>query len=306
MGKGEAFKFCCKIVRNDDSKPVPVLDIIEEKIDRCKYALPALADTKGADEFTNDVFSVYFKFSESNSSTVLKLYKCDEEVKTLNNDDYGTFYPFGFHQNDGKKYIGYKIEWHKILIDTDLGEGDYYVKAESITVTGRPAEQQSFVWCLQTYLSRIANNTTRLEWIHNGIIGDWEKDDETYSFDNWYGGLRIPNSIVYNEGVEKEVRERQFKNGLYQDVKRESVPVWDYSIEQAPWFLHRYLSVDVTDAEEIRVTDYNFRNPIKNIIDKNVKIASSYEPEWNNYGSSQGAVVFKIQQKQNRFKKLFC
>lgn len=307
MAQGEAFKFCCTIIRDNDSAPNPVLDIVEELDERCTFSLPALADVNSTDEFKNDVFSVYFKWAESSQNATMKLFRCDEEVKTLDNNDYGTFYELGFHQDDGKKYIGYKIDWKKILEDPDLGEGEYYVLCEATTATGQAAaSKQSFLWCLNQYQQHRADKTTRLEWTHDGIIGDWEKDTDIYSFDNWYGGLRIPNSIIYNETYGKEYEEREFENGNTQDILNEDVPQWDYQIESAPWFLHRYLSLDVFKAEQILISDYNFRNPIKNMIQRSVKVSSDPDITWNNGANPNGSLTVQMEQKVNRHKKRFC
>lgn len=304
--RGDAFKINVKVLRT--GAPVQnSIEYLDEAQSRCEFLLPVLAELSGSDSFKNDVTSVYFGYSDFITGVVLKLYKCDEEVKTLNNNDYGVFYSFGFHEDEGKKYIGYKIYWQTILQDlTLLGAGTYYIKAECTTLSGS-FEEESFRYCLSEYTNARADQTVRLEWQSNGYNGNENNDRDIISYKglNWYNSLRLPNAIVNREKSSYEIEETQYSNGQIDFIKNEQTPEYTLEIAPIPNFLHKFIKTQALQSDELKVSDYNANNPLKPFLDKDVIFVGGYEPNWQ-LNSKNSSVNIQLKQKYNNLRKIYC
>lgn len=302
--KGEVFKKRFSVI-TDPAAEAPTIDYTDNYVERCSVKLPVLATPLNADPLQNDFTGFYFGYSSIVSSCVLKLYKCDELKATLNSTTYGTFFAFGFHDDGKKKYIGYKLNWKLVL--AAFGEGEYFVKCEATLITSQVIEENSFVYCLNTYYPSTADGTVRLEFIHNGIIGDWKRDADVKSFKdlNWYSSIRIPDAMIYGERAEFESEEIQYTNGEKQDVKLEQEPLYDLIIAKLPVDLHRYMRVEVLTSSDITVSDYNAINPLRPFLNKELKYRGNYEPQWKGL-SNTSSVLIGFKQKINNLRKRFC
>lgn len=289
MPRGEAFKKSFNVIRTGlpDNNSVEYLELVAA---RCAFKLKLLAvkgDTPDTDPLKNDRTSVYFGYSPIVSAVVLKLYKCDVEVKTLDNNDYGTFYPFNFHYDQYKKYIGYQINWQDIINDADLGEGEYFVRAECTTITGGTYEEDSFTWCLQNYTVPRANGTVRFEWYSWKIHGDRKIDKDIISFPNgtitgepksWYNSLRI-DGIILSENTNVEIEQDKFFTGQINDIKKEVKPVYDLLVKPHPYFIYQFLTNEVLCSQDMYLTDYNVNCRLKPFVMRNLNFPS-IEPNW--------------------------
>jgi len=196
---GEAFK--------KDFTFIPIGLITESTIEyadeftpnKCCFALPTLATLSNSDPYQNDITSVYFGYSSIASSVNIVLIKDGADIGSLIDDTYGTFYHFGFHENNEKKYIGYKLDWKSIL--TILGTGSYQLRFDITTIFATLESEYSFEYCLKNYTPASSDETVRIEFTHNGLIGNWKDDSDVRSFKDlsWYNSIRLPKAIVLPE-----------------------------------------------------------------------------------------------------------
>lgn len=304
--RGEAFKKDFTAIKTGAPEQATI-DYVEESADRCDFLLPVLAQLVGSDNLKNDVTSVYFGYSDYITGVTLKLYKCDDEVEVLNVNSWGQFYAYGFHEDEGKKYIGYKIFWQSILLDVDLGEGEYYIKAECTTITGGTFEEESIRYCLKSYTNARADETVRLEWINNGYLGNINNDRDVISYKglNWYNSLRLPNAIVNREKSEYESEEIQYSSGQIDDVTDEQTIIFDLEIAPIPNFLHKIIKTEALQSDELKVSDYNANNPLKPFLNKDLKRVGGYEPNWQ-LNAKYSSVTIQLKPKYNNLRKTFC
>jgi hypothetical protein len=302
--KGEAFKKVFTLIPTN-VKASPILALLDEIVQKCCFKLPLFADSASSDPLKNDNTSVYFGYSNMAVSATMYLYKNGTQIATLNNNTYGTFYAFGFYNDGIKSYTGYQINWKAVLLAH--GAGAYYVKCDALLITTATITEYSFDYCLKQYSTAIADGTVRIEFWHNGIIGDWIIDTDKRSFKglNWYNSIRLPNAMIYNSRGENEYEEIQYSNGQMQDSKMEQRALFDLIIEPLPELLHLYLRKEALMSDRIVVSDYNNRSPLKPFLERELKFRGNYEPNWQGI-ADRSSVLIQFEQRYNNLKKLHC
>lgn len=300
---GDAIKKDFLLIMKSGASPTTI-SYLESAAERCCFKLRVLADEASTLEYKNDVTSVYFGYHQNVTNVVLSLWKNDVDTE-VDLEDYGDLEVYGFHEDDGKKYIGYQINWKSILEDADLGEGEYFIRATKTMLVGAEETEDSFTWCLQQFTNARADGTVKIEFTHNGIIGDYLIDEEQKSFKglNWYNSIRLEGQ-VYGEKSEFETEEIQYNNGTKIDVKVDQNPIYELILNPMPNFLHRYMKIEALLGDEILVTDYNTNNPLKPIVQKAVLFAGNYEPQWKGQNPN-ASVAIQLEQKINNLRKRF-
>lgn len=281
------------------------IDYADDVIEQCCFDLPLFASTTSTDTFKNDVTSCYYGYSNLVDSVEMKLLKGGDVVATLNDNTYGDFYDFGFHENGDKKYIGYKINWREVLIA--FGEGLYQVRFDLITIFASTVYDYWFPYCLKNYSVGNIDETVRLEFWHSGIIGNWKDDKDRRSFKDleWYNSIRFPKAMIYNARREFTSEQIQYSNGFIQDVKMEQTPLYDLIVDRMTNELHNYIGSEVVTADKIVLTDYNSKSPLKPFINKELKFRGNYEPNWQQL-NNKPSVLIQFEQRYNNLRKRFC
>jgi hypothetical protein len=302
--RGEAFKKTFKFIPATVAT-VPTIDYADSFQERCTFELPVIADSATSDTFKNDTTSVYFGYSSIVNTVDLELYKCDELQAPLNANTYGTFYALGFHTDGIKNYIGFKINWK--LVMAAFGVGEYYVKSTANLITGQTFEEYSLTYCLKQYTQTNVDGTVRIEFTHNGIIGDYKIDKDSKSFEGlqWYNSIRLPEAMVYNERSEFESEQIQYTNGMMQDTKLEQTPKYDLICGLLPNEIHRFIRTEVVTSDNIIITDYNGVSPLRPFVNKELKFTGNYEPNWQGL-SNKSSVLIGFEQRYNNLRKRFC
>jgi hypothetical protein len=283
----------------------PTIDYADDVFQRCCFELPIVASTASTDTLKNDITSAIYGYSNLADAVEMKLLKEGSVVATLNNNTYGTLYDFGFHEDGGKKYIGYKVDWRLVLIA--FGEGQYQIRFDITTIFASTVFDYWFTYCLKNYSVPIVDETVRLEFYHNGIIGNWKDDKDRRSFKglDWYNSIRFPKAMIYNSRREFESEEIQYDNGFLQDVKLEQKPLYDLIVEPMTNELHNYVGCEVVTSDEIIVTDYNSRSPLRPFVNKELKFKGNYEPNWQGL-ANKSSVLLQFEQRYNNLRKRFC
>lgn len=291
------------IAQNPIDEETTVLE--PKKLDCCSDLVwNVLADSTSAELLKNDQNSFLWWFNKDAISTaVLSLVKKDgTEIVLTNNSTYGTPFDYGFYINGFReKLVGYLIDWRKVLLV--LGEDMYSVKCVTTSIFGDTNTKLSENYCLKQYTVERANNTVRIEYYLNGIIGLNRFDDKSKDLGNlnWYNSHRFTGYFQYVKSDYK-TDYVQYDNGQREFVEDEQEPEYLLSLKGIPMFKHDVLRTDILQADNTIITDYNYKN-IDNYFQKNVQKSSSYEPKWNALRTKLASVELKFKQKYNQLKK---
>lgn len=311
MGLGTCIKQNFKVIRDN---PITVvndfgLDVLNRD---CCFILNVLAQTVGSDPFKNDMSSVIFFYSNAFTGASMVLEKLVngewEEVETLDNNEYGTLYEYGFKENSKEeKLMGYVLEWQLVLQDLDLGEGSYRIKTiEQNILSEEETNQYSMQFCLKEYTPARADGTVRIDYWHTGIMGDLADDKKTKDYDDltWFNEIRLPDSIFgYNKSSYEETHVR-YENGRQVYLKDDQVQSYTLKTGRLPSLIHDILRSDILQAEQMAVTDYNSVNPVKHE-NRYVRKSSGYEPAWNT-GTLLASVQIDFIQEYQNFRHKRC
>lgn len=283
------------------------LDFSETTSDCC-IKLPVLAETVFTSNYFNDITAPLFFWGPGFSTADLKLQKYTSgawaDTATLNVSTWGTAYTYGFFTNIySEKAIGYKLQWKLVL--AAFGEGNYRIKSTGTRLIGGALiSKYSFEFCLSEYTANRADETVRFEWYLNGTIGNPEKDStkRDYGTLNWYNQFRLPDSKFGWDSSPFEHEFVKYQNGKKTWLKDSQVEEYLLKIGRMDNSIHRYIKIDVLQADEINITDYNIFNANRHQSREVIHIGS-YEPNWDT-GSLLADVEVKFAQRyQNHIHK---
>lgn len=275
-----------------------------------------LADINSPDEFTNDVTSFHWWMDDVVDSATMILTKFSEdlgdydEIATLNNNDLGAYYSLGSYVNGfNEKFIGYQLEWRKVLIAH--GSGSYKIKLNASSAIGNTGQLISDEYCMKQYTPERANGTVKIEYYLNGIFGKNDNDygrrdysDKTKGLINWYNSLRLNGIFSYVKSTYQDDYTR-YNNGSRQWVKSEQEPEYKLILKPHNWKVHEIMRTDVLQADEILITDYNSKNFAK-WIQKSVQKTSEYPPKFHLNQSQNASVELTFRQAINNNKRSRC
>lgn len=287
----------------------PSLDVAASTtVDCCgDFSLKVLADTEDDDEFKNDrtTFHKYYN-SLVVDTALMELHKWNgseyEKVADLDNDDYGTYYQYGFFTNDASEsFVGYEVDWRLVLDEFEAGS--YKIKLNVHTVLDEEFSVYSDEYCLKKYSAARANGTMKIEYYLNGIIGDSNNDEivRDYGTLNWYNSVRIPGWFGFPKS-EYSKEYTQYDTGSREWVKDEQEPEFLMTVKRVSAIVHNIMRTDVAQADTVLVTDYNSNNP-ETWIQKSVQLTGGYSPEWHIMKSELAGVNLKFRQRINNLRK---
>lgn len=293
-----------KLIPNN---PVQVSSEVVEsaKLNCCSdFVWRVLADSASNDEFKNDVNSFLYWFNKD-AITTAKLYLVyDTNISVLleNNNDYGTPFDYGFKTNgQNEKLVGYKLEWKKVL--EDLGEKVYYIRCDVTDIFGSTTQLKSESYCLKQYTQKKADQTVKIEYYLNGILGVNENDESKRDLVdlNWYNSHRFEGNFIYS-GSTYKTDYIQYESGQRQFIEDEQEIEYTLTLKPIPAFKHDILRTDILMADSVLITDYNTRN-IDSYVKKKVIKNSEYAPKFYPMNSKLGSVEVKFKQEFNNQKK---
>lgn len=266
----------------------------------CCFELIVLAEASITNALRNDSSEFIRFYGNTFSSIVMTLQQWDGsswgDVKTLNNNDVGTYSAFGFFTNElNEKGVGYLIDWQKVLTFAGLGEGSYRIKATENNIIAAVQYSYSFEYCLQTWTQDRENETVKLEWYMNGFVGDPDNDKKQRHFasQNRYNQLRL-KGYFGQDTTPIESEYIHYQNGKEVWTKNKFFDEYTLEIYPLPYYLHKYLKSDLMLGDDILITDFNGENPVQHI-QRAVKAAGNYEPAWN-FGQKNASVTLKFAQ----------
>lgn len=271
-------------------------------ISECVGALPVFGDLT-SDSLQNNDFTSFLAYQRPLSTVSFKLLdeNCDF-LATLNTSTYGTYYPanyfgsgFTFFQND---YLGYKLEWQKVL--NLHGSGGYKIKkitlSNTVPASFEPIEECSCLFELSQYTDERANETVRIETTQNGYTISPGLD---YTNTNWKEQIRIPGFFGN--------KQRRLEQDNYLDRNRNTTQIQDSIVHEftlEPYFWPHCLRDEIDSillANEILISDYNSLNTddLKNIS----VIPTSIDTEYFSKSTKAADEIKFEERRKNRVKR---
>lgn len=313
MSSGEVIQAIFTLIPTDPSVVPTLLELPAPTSDyNCCYIIPVLAKPLGAGgDLFNDQTGRLYRFNSQITSVTLFLQKDSGsgfvDVKTLNNNDFGTFFPFAFEILDGNKYIGYLIEWSKVLDDADLGVGQYRLRIELTDIFTNVNNRFSCAYSLKVYTPFSADKTVRFDFFNNRLKGDDLDPSKVFNYGdlNWFDQMRLPNSIFGENTSEYEQETILFGGGVSRNIENNQEPEYIFRLRRAPFFIHDYLKTTAFMADEILLTDYNTGNRSGPFRSFRVIHSGSYAPNWDN-GAQEPSSETKFKLRQNNLKDKRC
>ena len=280
--------------------------VVDEKLLDCEsdFVWKVLADASNNNELRNDKNSFIFSF-DKDAIEDAKIYLTNSDgldVLLEANTTYGTPYGFGFFENNqNEKLVGYLIDWRSVLIEN--GECVYKIRCDYTTSFGSTGSLYSKSFCLKQYTDFRAENTVRIEYYQNGILGVNENDKKVrdYGTLNWYNQYRF-NGIFHYTNSAYKIDEIVYNNGNIVTVEDEQTPEYLLNLKPTPFFKHEILRTDILQSDEILITDYNSKN-IEKYYKKSVKKVGDFAPKLVPYRSKLAGVEIKFKQAFNNLRK---
>jgi hypothetical protein len=302
---GEIQKKDLKVLEIIDFNP-PIVPKDENPFEKCCYPFQVLADLSDPDDIFRNDFNSPIKIFPLQYSVTMFLENLIDGVWgspsstpiTLNNNDLGTYYALGFKSKNYYNYVGYRIDWAKVLDDTafGFGPGNYRIKFQ--TPSGSLYSNE---YCLNQFTTLRSDETVRFEYTLNSLIGDEnQKRIRDFVDVNWTDQLRIDNAIFGSMSASFSSDSVKYENGNLQAISKgfEQSFICEFRIlplDQLIVLLH-----DVLMADNIKVSDYNRKGlaPYSNF---EVEIAGSLEPsyEGNRAETAVTSLIFKSSWENN-------
>lgn len=306
MLTGQAIKENAYLIRENPITQTP-LEFTQE-MSECCVNMPVLAETVFTNSLFNDTSSPLFFWGAGFSTATLVLQKRESGVwvdkETLDVADWGTPYAFGFFVNQyNQSAIGYELNWADVLNDVDLGEGNYRFKSVgTLRIGSGTVSKYSFEYCLSKYTADRADETVRIDWWQSGSFGDRDDDQlrQDYGDLNWHNSIRLPGAIFgFDTSPEFEETRTKYQNG--ESIWLRSSQVESYTLKAGRYdqTLHKYIKVEILQADKISITDYTIANPTRHQ-NKFVILSGGYEPKWT-IGSMTANVEVKFLQHYQNF-----
>lgn len=270
----------------------------EQIFKECCYTHNIYADANSNEDFKNDYSSFYHQRQLSNETVEFFLndLKNDDEI-ALNNDDYGLFFGFGkFSENINIK--GYLVKWKKVL--ESLGEGSYTI-TKKVSIAGVPVEFPSLVFTLRQYSSVLADKTTRIDVVMNGLL---EKSGVDFSGIGWKHSIRVPG-FFGRRNPQFEEDNRISRNYEKKQISMKQTNEYKFQTNLVPDCVTNEIYDFILLANDIYMNDYNLNNHSYDFVKFGVKFSEGDEPE---YGSKHRKARLNLtfnDKKVNNIKRNF-
>ena len=266
---------------------------------KCCYPLKVFGNVVDkTDEFRND-FSAPLMIFPLQYTVTMKLEKLVDGVWTFNatltgSTIFGTNYDQGFVSKNNKDYVGYKLDWGEIL-DSE-GSGKYRVEFE--TPSGSLYSEE---YCLDQFSTYLADNTVRIGYNWNSVIGD-ENQKRTRDFVglDWDNQVRLNDAIFGNKSAAFATDDVRYQSGELRTVSKSFNESYVFNLKRLPVDIFDLFLYDILLSDEILISDYNKAN-FANYVNHSVEIEGSIEPD---YSQSRPEVsisaTFKSKYENNR------
>lgn len=290
---GDVFTQDLKALKVIDFNP-PSISTADNPFKVCCYPLKVFGDLSDTDTYKND-FNGFLKAFPIQYSVTMKLEKYNESTATW--ASVGTLSNQVSRTKNNLTYYGHKVEWRDYL--SSDGEGKYRFKWETSS-----GSLYSNEYCLYEYSQRLVDQTVRIEYTWNSVIGD-ENQTEIRDFAGmeWPNQIRLCDSVFYGRRGTFEKEQVRLQSGEEKTVKKSFRETYTLEVRRASMEMHKELMYGVLMADEILVCDYNSENA-DSFVDVSIEINSGYEPNYQG-ARPYPSVEFELIDKFDNRRKLY-
>lgn len=278
-----------------DPEP-PILMGDRSDCEECCYCLPVFWSDESNDLKHDKSSWPWFYDKNNTDAVVIYLEKIEGEYvekATLDNNDLGILYPYGFIDNRlDQKAIAYELDWN--LVYDEFGNGKYRMKAVHNDLLGVEKIEYSPEFSLRKYVPELAEETIRTEFTLNGEIGWFGESKVDFLGVDFYMQFRISNAKFgyWTDSVEQE--NRRFESGATLPISHIIIDKYKLEIIQAPEFMHRITQVMMRQAKPNTITDYTYC--AKEIFNtKRAIFTSGFETTYTR-GTDRSTVVYDLEE----------
>lgn len=245
----------------------------DEIFKECCYNHFIFADENSSEDFKNDYSGFYHQRqlpSETVDFVLVHLETGDEF--DLNDGTFGNFYQFGsFPTNPNLK--GYLLKWKKVL--ENIGQGNFKVLKRQ-TIAGINVEIPSITFTLRQFSSSLANKTTRMDVVMNGLL---IKSGVDFSGIGWKHSIRVPGFFGRREPQfeEDNIVNRQYEK---RQISMKQTNEFKFQTNLIPDCLTNEILDFMLFANDIYFNDYNLNNHSYDYVKFGVKFASNEGTEY--------------------------
>lgn len=277
MSYGEVQKQDVLFIRDLTYKNDISLPINANPFKKCCYDLQVFADLSDSSEYKND-FSSFIELFDITQTPVFKLQELVNgvwtDIATIVDGTYGEYFD-SFAAKDNIKPWGVKIEWQNVLSAFGIGTYRVEITAGSTTI-------ESEKYCLKTYNASQADETVRITFTRDSIIGDFvQSQTRDFAGLNWVNQYRFNNAEFGRPKGTFTIDSVRYQSGLERTVSKEFREEYELEIMQLPVELNQILLKDIMMSDEIIIDDYNSTNNSGLFVGISVEINGNFEPRYN-------------------------
>lgn len=259
---------------------------------RCDFEEKVFASDAN-DLIENDFTDFLFKKVTASDTIEIQLLKDGATVATIDNDDYGAYYPSFVRQ---PRYVGWLADWTKIY--NAFSGGRYQVKA-IITILGQETTVLSRYFRLNTFDILSANRTVKIETVQNGLF------ENDFDFTNlvqggWKSYIRLEGTFgEMQPSLDREI----YQDTSYRIVQNRERVNREYSLKVnlVPETLQNRIATRDMLANQIFITSYDVLQEIE-YQRYPVSLVSFSEVRYDKLGRSFFEIIFADRQ-QNIIKR---
>lgn len=264
------------VVKTQTFKTQDLIGIPTTLFEECIGSLVVFGDLTSDDTLKNDFKRVLTLQFPGNTIQHFLLDENCNEIAELNDSTYGINFPLGFLPITDftffqTRYIGYQIDWKKVL--TINGPGVYQIKTKKTPSVGEIEEQFSCLYEVCQFTEDRANGTVRIEVTQNGKI---ISEGLNYLGTNWKQQYRLPGFFGH---IQRRLEQNEYldKNRTTTQIQDTLIHEFTLTPELLPACLRPILD-QILLANEILISDYNLENTddLKNISVRLRSIDSEY------------------------------
>lgn len=266
----------------------------------CEWEEPVFADPLSLDTWKRDYTSFLSRKITSGDTLEIKLFRYGEEVATITDDTYGTYYAAGDFTVQ-PLYVGWVADWS--LIFADFSGGSYHVEISG-TIAGSAYTFTSRKFRLMKWDEGLADQTVKIESYQDGNIMSSEFDFTGLLSGGWYSSIRLTGRFGKRTPV-LEVDE--FLDTSYRSVQNRTQVRHEYTLSTryVPMPVLHNLADQELIGNRLFLTDYSLMSSEKY---KRIPVLAKSFEEINDENWSTGRGAYSIlfdERVQNTIKRNF-
>ena len=285
-------------------EPPKVIPQDENPFKNCCYPLQVFADLASDNEFKND-WDKPIKIIPLQYTCTMYLEKLVEGVwvsqATLNDNTYGKYYELGFETKNNNNYVGYRLDFKTILDEggSGFGSGKYRINFDLTSLSLYSEE-----YCLEQYTNFRADNTVRINYTWDRLIGDPnQKETRDFVGFNWTRQTRLSDAIFGYLNGDFESEGVRYNGGELNTVSKALSRKYKLELRKLPPEIQNVVIFDILMAKDISITDYNKEN-FTDYIEVFVEINGSLDPNYSD-SRTESSMILEFKNKYDNDRSLY-